>query len=117
MFQIITNVSLSERVSLEILNTGINGGCESWAQISDRVPSDMPALFSSARFTARSSPVLAGVVGKPEVTTGIQRVLSEEAPVSAAVRLRLLQALANDDPSGINPQVADCVIRAALSFG
>lgn len=111
-------IHLSIPTALEILNVAINGGCESWAHITEKQsgPEDRH-VYTSAKFTSRANSAVCMTVSEREVATGIQRVLDNGFPIAPAVKKNILRAVANNDAGEVDTEAADSVVRAVLMSG
>lgn len=113
-----TTARLSKNVVLEILNVAINGACERWADVSEKVRdlAEFPH-FSSAKFSLIADPSKSMTVSTREVAAGIQRLLTEGYPCAGTVKQKVLRIVANDDTTEIDIEAASSIVRAAMVAG
>ena len=109
-------IHLSIPTALEILNVAINGGCESWAHITEKQsgPEDRH-VYTSAKFTSRANSAVCMTVSEREVATGIQRVLDNGFPIAPAVKKNILRAVANNDAGEVDTEAPPWSHQARLA--
>lgn len=111
---ITTTVILSNMVVLDILNVAINGGCETWADVTEKKTGEYPHIYISAKFSPRADAAACMTVTAKEVTVGIQRILADDFPISVGLKKRILRIIANNDASQVDMETAACIVRAAM---
>lgn len=110
-----TTVDLSPAVALDILNVAINGGCERWPNVSDKVQHETTPFYVGATFSRKDNHSARMTVTSEEVATAIQMILSDDYSESARTKRRLLRILANDDASEVDLETASSIVRAAMA--
>ncbi len=111
---LVMTVTISRDVLLEILNVAIHGACESWADVCHKESGEYSHVFAGATFRDKGNRCQSVTVHAEDIATGIQRVLSENFPVSSTVRTKLLRVIAYNDVTDIDAEVADSVVRALV---
>jgi hypothetical protein len=113
-----TTACLSTLVAYEILNVAVNGGCERWADVTEK-EQDMahfPA-YKSAKFSLIGAPGTSMTVSVSEIAAGIQHLLTEAYPCAGPLKKKVLRIVANNDASEVDVEAASSILRAAMAVG